>query len=258
MTEEAVQYTLDGNVGVLCLNRPDKLNSMNGAMRVELRAKFFRASQEARAILITGAGRAFCAGQDLGDIDQEQGVDLERILREEYAPIAQAINDAPVPVICAVNGPAAGAGANLALCADLVIAARSAAFLQAFARIGLMPDAGGTYWLPRLIGLQRAMGMCLLAEPIDAETAERWGLVWKIVEDERLREEAMEIAHRLARGPTVALRLTRRALRTSVSNDFARQLELEAISQREAGGTEDFLEGVAAFLEKRPASFKGT
>ena len=255
--DETIEYAVEEEVAVLRLNRPTRLNSMNTAMRSELRAALYHATQDARAILLTGNGRAFCAGQDLGDVDPSRGADLEGILRQEYEPIVRAICDSPVPVVCAVNGIAAGAGANLALSADIVLAARSASFVEAFARIGLLPDAGGTYWLPRLVGLPRAMAMCLLAKEVDAATAAEWGLIWSVVEDDRLEEEAMALARQLAEGPTVALRLARQALRASVSNDLDSQLDLEARLQSEAAGTQDFLEGVSAFLEKRPPRFQG-
>ncbi len=254
---ETIQFLAEESLAVICLNRPDKLNSLNATMRRELLDAFDRMANEARAVMITGRGRAFCAGQDLGDVDPASGVDLQKVLRQEYEPILQALNDLPIPVVCAVNGPAAGAGANLALACDIVIAGQSAIFIEAFAGIGLVPDAGGTYWLPRIVGMQRAMGMCLLAEKIDAETAERWGLVWRMVEDEALYREAFDIALRLSEGPTVALGLTKEALRASLRNNLAEQLELEANHQAKAAKSRDFVEGVSAFLEKRPAEFEG-
>ena len=254
---ETIQFMTEGALAVLCLNRPDKLNSINATMRRELLDAMARLAGEARAVMITGRGHAFCAGQDLGDVDPSSGVDLQKVLRQEYEPILHALNDLPVPIVCAVNGPAAGAGANLALCCDIVIAGQSAVFIEAFAGIGLVPDAGGTYWLPRLVGMQRAMGMCLLAEQIDAETAERWGLVWRVMEDSVLQQETFDLAQRLAAGPTVALGLTKAALRASFGNSFGEQMELEATYQATAAKSRDFVEGVAAFLDKRPPDFEG-
>ncbi|MDH3665649.1 MAG: enoyl-CoA hydratase-related protein [Paracoccaceae bacterium] len=257
MTYETILYDLADDVATITLNRPDKMNSLSAAMRVDLIDALTRAPGEARAIVLTGAGNGFCAGQDLGDAGNISTLNLERVLSEEYEPLLKLVYDCPVPVIAAVNGAAAGAGANLALTADVVIAARSAVFLEAFARIGLIPDAGGTYWLPRLAGMARAMGMCLFADPIPAERAAEWGLIWEMAEDEALAERAAELARRLAKGPTQAYRLMKQALRQSMSNDLDTQLALEAKLQGEAGKTRDFMEGVAAFLEKRPATYEG-
>jgi 2-(1,2-epoxy-1,2-dihydrophenyl)acetyl-CoA isomerase len=257
MRYQTLLYAVADDVATITLNRPDRMNSLNAAMRAELLDVLSRAPREARAVVLTGAGRGFCAGQDLGDTGSIAELNLERVLREEYEPLLKLVYDCPVPVICAVNGAAAGAGANLALAADVVIAARSAVFLEAFARIGLIPDAGGTYWLPRLGGMARAMGMCLFADPIPAEQAARWGLIWEVVDDDQLSARTAELAGRLARGPAVAYRLMKRALRASMSNDLETQLALEAQLQGEAGRTRDFLEGVAAFMEKRPASYEG-
>jgi 2-(1,2-epoxy-1,2-dihydrophenyl)acetyl-CoA isomerase len=257
MSYQTLLYTVAGDVATVTLNWPDRMNSLNAVMRAELLDALSRAPREARAVVLTGAGRGFCAGQDLGDTGNIADLDFERVLREEYEPLLKLVYDCPVPMICAVNGPAAGAGANLALAADVVIAARSAVFLEAFARIGLIPDAGGTYWLPRLGGMARAMGMCLLAEPIPAGRAAEWGLIWEAVDDDQLGIRAGELAGRLAKGPTVAYRLMKQALRASMSNDLETQLALEARLQGEAGRTHDFMEGVAAFMEKRPASYEG-
>ena len=208
--------------------------------------------------MITGAGRGFCSGQDLGDTAQLDDDAFERTLREEYEPMLTAIYDCPVPTIAAVNGPAAGAGANLALAADVVIAARSAVFLQAFARIGLIPDAGGTYWLPRQISFARAMGATLFAEPVTAEQAVAWGMIWEAVPDADFAARIEARATQLAKGPTTAYRLLKQALRSSLDNRLPDQLALEARLQGEAGRTRDFSEGVAAFLEKRPAAYQGS
>lgn len=257
MAYETILYAVTDGVAAITLNRPEKMNSLNRRMREELLDALDRAPGEARALLLTGTGRGFCAGQDLGDAKNFGDLDLEATLREEYEPLLARITDCPVPTLCAVNGAAAGAGANLALAADVVIAARSAVFIEAFARIGLIPDAGGTYWLPRLVGHARAMGMCLFTDPIEAERAAHWGLIWEMAEDDALEGRAHELARRLAEGPTLAYRLMKRALRASPSNDLAAQLALEAQLQGEAGRSRDFMEGVMAFLEKRAPRYEG-
>ncbi|MEM7507682.1 MAG: enoyl-CoA hydratase-related protein [Pseudomonadota bacterium] len=257
MSFETIRYTCDQDVATIILNQPDSLNAFTAPMRREVMMALDDARDNARALVLTGAGRGFCAGQDLGDLGKPETVNLERLLTEEYHPVIQAIADCPIPTICAVNGIAAGAGANLALAADIVIAARSASFLQAFARIGLMPDAGGTYWLPRLVGHARAMGMALLAEPVPAAIAAEWGLIWDVVEDGDLADHARELALRLAQGPTEAYREMKAALRASPDNSFEAQLALEASSQQRLTKTRDFREGVLAFLEKRKADFEG-
>ena len=257
MDYETILYSIDDNVATIALNRPDKMNSLNGQMRRELIDALTRAPQESRAVLITGTGRGFCSGQDLADAQSFDELNLEQTLREEYEPLLKLIYNCPVPTIAAVNGAAAGAGANLALAADLVIAAKSAVFIEAFARIGLIPDAGGTYWLPRMVGMPRAMGMCLTTDPIGAEQAEAWGMIWQAVDDDAFSSRVSEVARKLATGPTAAYRLAKQALRQSFQNDLDAQLALEAKLQGEAGGTRDFMEGVMAFLEKRPPSYEG-
>jgi 2-(1,2-epoxy-1,2-dihydrophenyl)acetyl-CoA isomerase len=257
MPYNTLLYSVAGEVATLTLNRPEKMNSLNGAMRAELMEALTRAPREARAVVLTGAGRGFCAGQDLGDTGKLSDLNLEWVLVEEYEPLLRLVHECPVPVIAAVNGVAAGAGANLALSADVVIAARSASFIEAFTRIGLIPDAGGTYWLPRLAGMARAMGMCLFADAVPAALAADWGLIWETVEDDALEARAAELAGRLARGPTAAYRMTRQALRQSMANGLDAQLALEARLQGEAGRSRDFMEGIAALLEKRPARFEG-
>ena len=228
----------------------------NAAMRREIAAAVAEGAAQARVVVLTGAGRAFCSGQDLADAGAD-GLDLERTLREEYEPMIRAVSDCPVPTIAAVNGTAAGAGANLALAADLVIAAESARFIQAFARIGLIPDAGGTYWLPRQVGFARAMGAALLAEPVTAAEAAAWGMIWEAVPDDGFTAHIRARAAQLARGPTAGYRLTKAALRASLGNGLDAQLALEAELQGRAGRTRDFREGVAAFLEKRPPRYEG-
>jgi 2-(1,2-epoxy-1,2-dihydrophenyl)acetyl-CoA isomerase len=248
---------MEDGIAVLTLARPDKMNALNTQMRAEILHAVRAAGTEARVLVLTGEGRAFCAGQDLGDRATAAEANLERTLRDEYEPMLRAIFDCPVPTIAAVNGAAAGAGANLALAADVVIAAESAVFLQAFTRIGLMPDAGGTYWLPRQIGFARAMGAALFAEPVPARQAADWGMIWEAVPDAGFATHWRARAAHLASGPTVAYGAVKEALRASWANDLARQLALEAELQGRCGGTRDFREGVLAFLEKRKARFEG-
>lgn len=254
---ETLLYDLSEDIATITLNRPDVMNGLNSQMRLDLMHAFDRAIAEARAIVLTGAGRGFCSGQDLGDARSVLEVNLEKTLRDEYEPLLQKIYSSPIPTISAVNGPAAGAGANLALAADVVIAAESAVFLQAFARIGLIPDAGGTYWLPRSMGFARAMGAALFAEPITATEAARQGMIWDAVPDSDFEEHVRSQALRLAKGPTQAYARIKTALRASFENDLEAQLLLEARLQGEAGKTRDFAEGVMAFLEKRPARYEG-
>ena len=257
MTYDTILYEVAGNVATVTLNRPEVLNGLNGQMRREIQHAIGRATDEARVLVTTGAGRGFCSGQDLGDRRNAADIDLERTLREEYEPMLRAIYEAEIPTIAAVNGPAAGAGANLALAHDIVIAKESAVFLQAFARIGLIPDAGGTYWLPRQMGFAKAMGAALFAEPVSAVDADRWGMIWQAVPDPEFHNVITERALRLASGPTAGYRLIKQALRQSYDNSLETQLELEAELQGHAGKTRDFLEGVVAFLEKRPAKYEG-
>ncbi len=257
MTYETIFVTSANGVATLTLNRPEVMNGLNSAMRREITDAVARAPANARVLVLTGAGRGFCSGQDLGDRRDIAEIDLERTLREEYEPMLKAIYDCPIPTIAAVNGAAAGAGANLALAADVVIAAQSAVFIQAFARIGLIPDAGGTYWLPRQMGFAKAMGAALFAETITAAQAEAWGMIWEAVPDEAFAEAVAARAAHLATGPTLAYRLIKRALRESFAHDLDGQLALEAALQGEAGRSHDFREGVTAFLEKRPARYEG-
>ncbi|MEL7471265.1 MAG: enoyl-CoA hydratase-related protein [Pseudomonadota bacterium] len=257
MSYETIEYTVADGVATITLNRPGSMNAMNAVMRRELLQAITEASEGARALVLTGKGRGFCAGQDLGDVTSFEELDLERTLREEYDPILSAIRECPIPTIAAINGAAAGAGANIALGADIVIAARSASFLEAFARIGLIPDAGGTYLLPRLVGRARAMGLSLLADPLPAEKAAEWGLIWDVVADDALMDHVNAMARKLAAGPTKAYRLMKEALNASPENGFETQTALEAKLQGQAGSSRDFKEGVMAFLEKRKPSYEG-
>jgi len=258
----SILVSLDAGVLSITLNRPDKLNAFNPEMHQRLKAALERARDEpeVRVVLLTGAGRAFCAGQDLAERDVSAGaapIDLSVTIGSYYNPLVRRMRELPKPIVCAVNGIAAGAGANIALACDLVLAARSASFLQAFSRIGLLPDSGGTWFLPRLAGSARAMGLALLADKLPAEDAERWGLIWKAVDDARLMDEAQAIARILADGPTKAYGLIKKALHASAGNSLDAQLDLERDLQREAGLSEDYREGVAAFMQKRKPVFKG-
>lgn len=250
-----ITLTVADGIMRLVLNRPDRMNALNSAMRAEITAALRDLPGGVRCVVMTGAGRGFCSGQDLTDAGA--ALNLEATLRDEYEPMLHAVRDCPVPVIAAVNGVAAGAGANLALSADLVIAADSASFIQAFTRIGLVPDAGGTWFIPRQVGTARAMGMMLLAEPVPARQAAEWGMIWQAVPDDDFDAVVAARAAQLAAGPTGCYRAIRQALAASMQNDLAAQLALEARLQGEAGRREDFREGVAAFLEKRPARFTG-
>ncbi len=244
---------LTDGVLTLTLNRPEVMNALNAPLRAALLAAIIGA--KARVIVLTGAGRGFCAGQDLADVDPNT-VDLEAVLTEEYEPLIRAIVDAPVPVIAAVNGMAVGAGANLALACDVVIAAESARFSQAFSRIGLVPDAGGSWLLPRQIGLARAMGAMLFAESIEARQAADWGMIYEAVPDAGFAAHWRKRAQGLAKGPALALSETKRLLRGSFDNTLQDQMKAEAAAQARCGASDDFREGVAAFLAKRPAEFK--
>lgn len=257
MKYSTILLDIRDDVAVLTMNRPDVMNALNTQMRAEITHAVIEAGKTARVLVITGEGRAFCAGQDLGDRANAADIDLERTLRDEYVPMLNAIFDCPIPTIAAVNGAAAGAGANLALAADVVIATQSAVFLQAFTRIGLIPDAAGTYWLPRQIGSAKAMGAALFAEPIKAQQAVDWGMIWEAVDDDEFADHWQGRASKLAKGPTAAYAHVKRAIRSSYDNTLEEQLALEAKLQGECGKTRDFKEGVLAFLEKRPANFEG-
>jgi 2-(1,2-epoxy-1,2-dihydrophenyl)acetyl-CoA isomerase len=257
MHYHTISYSVQADVGTIRLNRPEVMNALSTQLRAELLAAILHAQTEARVLVITGTGRAFCSGQDLADAAAVGNFDLERVLNEEYVPLLKAISDSPIPTIAAVNGAAAGAGAGLALACDVVIAAQSASFIQAFTRIGLVPDAGGSYWLPRQIGMARAMGAMLFAEKVSATDAALWGMIWEAVPDADFAAHWQARAAHLAAGPTVAYRGVKQALRGSFANDLDAQLALEARLQGQCGTTQDFREGVTAFLEKRKAHFTG-
>lgn len=256
-TYSAITLDIDESIAILRLNRPDRVNALNAQMRAEITDAVTNASKYARVLVLTGNGRAFCAGQDLSDAGNAASLDLERVLRDEYAPMLRAISECPIPTIAAVNGAAAGAGANLALAADVVIAANSAVFIQAFTRIGLMPDAGGTYWMPRQMGAAKAMGAALFAEPISAVDAAAWGMIWEAVADMEFDTHWRARAAHLASGPTEAYRHLKSALRASWQNSPDAQMDLEARLQGSCGQTRDFKEGVVAFMDKRKPSFEG-
>ena len=264
MDEPLVRVSHSGAVRTLALNRPQALNSFTGAMHAELRAALDAAAndREVRCVVVTGTGRGFCAGQDLADPavapNREAGgttTDVGAAIERYYKPLALRIRSMPVPVVAAVNGVAAGAGANFALLCDIVVAARSASFIQAFSKIGLIPDCGGTWLLPRLVGRAQALGLSMLGDKLAADDAVRLGLIWKCCDDADFPAEVEALAARLAALPTRALVATRKALDASQEVDLAAALGLEADAQRTLGGAHDFQEGVAAFLAKRPASF---
>lgn len=258
MSFQQLLYDVTNDVATITLNRPDQLNSLNTLLRKEIREAVLRAPQDgARALLLTGAGRGFCSGHDITSDGDMTKIDLGELLRREFEPMLRAVVDCPVPTICAVNGVAAGAGVGLALSCDIVFSARSVKFSQIFAKIGLIPAASASFWLPRLVGLPRAMGMCLTGEPITAEEAERIGLIWRVCDDEALMDTATAQAKRLAKGPTLAYRLTKEALRQGICNTLDDQFALEAACQSEAGRSYDLAEGLAAFAEKRKPDFKG-
>jgi 2-(1,2-epoxy-1,2-dihydrophenyl)acetyl-CoA isomerase len=250
-----VLYTLTDGVAVATINRPTVLNALNRAVRKELQAIVAKVAHEARVLVITGAGRGFSSGQDLTDAKSLAEVDLERTLRDEYEPLLLSIADCPIPTIAAVNGPAVGAGANLALGCDVVIAAESASFAQSFTKIGLVPDAGGTYWLPRQVGMPRAMGAMLFADTIPARQAAEWGMIYECVPDAEFAAHWLARATKLAQGPATAYRGIKALLRASATASLPQQLAAEAEWQGTCGASPDFMEGVMAFLQKRKPQF---
>tara|TARA_R110002094_G_scaffold2916_8_gene10989 strand:- start:721 stop:1497 length:777 start_codon:yes stop_codon:yes gene_type:complete len=257
MEYQTITYDMEGGVALITFNRAEKMNALNTQMRAEIAHAVKQGGKEARVVVLTGAGRAFCSGQDLGDRSKSSSIDLERTLRDEYAPMLRAIVNCPVPTIAAVNGPAAGAGANLALAADVVFAAESAYFMQAFTKIGLIPDAGGTYVLPRQMGMAKAMGAALFADKITARQADDWGMIWEAVPDADFDAHWRAKAAHLAAGPTAAYGAVKEVLRGSWDNTFEDQLTFEAKEQGKCGKSRDFKEGVLAFVEKRSPSFEG-
>ncbi|TDT77749.1 2-(1,2-epoxy-1,2-dihydrophenyl)acetyl-CoA isomerase [Litoreibacter halocynthiae] len=257
MQYETLRLTVSNNVAVIEFTRDEVMNALNTQMRAEILHAVKAAEASARVLVLTGKGRAFCSGQDLGDRASVASTDLERTLRDEYVPMLMAIYNCRIPTISAVNGPAAGAGANLALAADVVIATKSAVFLQAFTRIGLIPDAGGSYFLPRQVGMAKAMGAALFAEPITADQASAMGMIWEAVADEEFAQHWLDRATYLANGPTEAYARVKKIIRSSFENDLEKQLLLEAKLQGECGKTHDFREGVLAFLDKRAANYEG-
>lgn len=254
-----IKITIDQGVCILQLNRPEVFNSFNQSMAKALQAALddCEKNTEVRAILITGAGKAFCAGQDLSEAVDPEGPELQQIVREHYNPIILKIRSIEKPVIAGVNGVAAGAGANIALACDITIAKESASFIQAFSKIGLIPDSGGTFFLPRILGVQKALALMLTADKVAAKDAEAMNMIYKTYPDEEFEEALHKFAVQIASMPTKGLGLTKRAVNASFTNDLATQLQLEEQLQTEAGNSYDFKEGVAAFLEKRPAVFKG-
>ena len=262
MAFETILYSVVDGVARLTLNRPDRLNSFTEQMHAEVREAFARLAQDktARVFVLSGAGRGFCAGQDLADrsvLPGESPVDLGASVENNYKPLVLTLQTLPMPTICAVNGVAAGAGANLALACDLVIACRSASFIQSFSKIGLFPDTGGTYVLPQRIGVARAMGLALLGDKLSAEQAAAWGLIWSCVEDAEFVTTIDRLAGQLALAPTKALVRTRQAMRAGRLNTLEQQLDLERDYMRELGNSDDYREGVSAFMEKRAPRYRG-
>ena len=263
MSYQHILYAVEGGVARLTLNRPDRLNSFNDAMHAEVRDALSRvkASADVRVLLLTGAGRGFCAGQDLGDRAVAPGsepVDLGASIERNYKPLVLSLRALPLPVVCAVNGVAAGAGANIALACDIVVAAKSASFIQAFSKIGLIPDSGGTYFLPRLVGFARAIGLAMLGDKLSAEQAAAWGLIWKCVDDIEFPAAVEVLVQQLSTAATRGLAATKQAIYAAGGNTLEAQLDLERDVQRVLGMSADFREGVSAFSAKRQPKFTGT
>lgn len=256
----SILFHIENGIAFITLNRPDKLNSFNREMALLLQSKLDECASlhEVRAVYLTGAGKGFCAGQDLAEVVDPNGPGMQRILSEHYNPIITRLRHMPKPVVAAVNGVAAGAGANIALACDIVVATQSASFIQAFSKIGLIPDSGGTYTLPRLIGWQKASALMMLGDKVTAEEAERLGMLYKVFPDEVFSESSKKIAATLSQMPTKALAYIKHALNQSASNDLEAQLQLEDVYQQKAADTDDFKEGVQAFLDKRAPQFKGS
>jgi 2-(1,2-epoxy-1,2-dihydrophenyl)acetyl-CoA isomerase len=257
-----IEFEIAAGVASIALNRPERLNSFNGEMHAELRQVLGRVEQadDVRAVILTGRGRGFCAGQDLSDRAVAPGADRPQLsdsLEQNYNPLVRRLRALPKPVVCAVNGVAAGAGANVALACDIVVAARSARFIQPFCRIGLIPDSGGTWFLPRLVGRARALGLAMLGDTVSAEQAHAWGMIWQVVDDDALETTAHALAAHLATQPTYGLGLMKRAFDASGANSLDAQLDLERELQRRAGASSDYAEGVGAFLAKRAPIFQG-
>lgn len=254
-----IRFDLKDNIARITLNRPEKLNAINRTMALELQDQLLACDEndEVRAVVLTGEGRAFCSGQDLSEFPPDRLPDFEKAIHENYNPVIRLLKTIRKPVLCAVNGIAAGAGANIALACDIVVAVSSASFVQAFSKIGLIPDCGGTFFLPRLIGLQKAMALMMLGDKISAVEAERMGMIYACFEESDFAAKTEQIASTLAKLPTVALILTRKALLESSTNNLEEQLELEKKFQQKAGHTRDFMEGVTAFLQKRFPVFTG-
>ena len=254
----AILFEVTRSVGFITLNRPEKFNAFNRAMAMELQQVLDDCqAEDIRCVQITGAGKAFCSGQDLAEVVDPEGPGMQRILSEHYNPIVDRIKKLEKPVVAAVNGVAAGAGANIALCCDVVVAAQSASFIQAFSKIGLIPDSGGTWSLPRLVGHQKATALMMLGDKISAEDAEQMGMIYKFFSDIVFKTEAEKIAYTLAAMPTKGLAYTKQVLQQSAINTWSEQLHAEDIMQQKAAATSDFKEGVLSFLEKRPPVFKG-
>ncbi|MCO6501232.1 MAG: 2-(1,2-epoxy-1,2-dihydrophenyl)acetyl-CoA isomerase [Vicingus serpentipes] len=254
-----IDFRIENGVGIITLNRPEKFNSFVRQMALDLQARLdeCESNSEVRAIYLTGEGKAFCAGQDLAEAIDPNQTELPKIVEEHYNPIIERLRKIEKPIVCGVNGVAAGAGANIALACDITVAGSSSAFIQAFSKIGLIPDSGGTFYLPRLVGMQKAAALMFLGDKVMAEEAEKMGMIYQAVADESLQETALGIAQKLAKMPTKGIGLTKRLLNESYNNTLSEQLKLEGELQNEAGQSYDYQEGVNAFLEKRKPVFKG-